>query len=75
MIIPFAQINDDTLTALIEDYVTRDGTDYGEYEIALSTKVAQLKQQLQRKEIVVVFDAASESVSLLTSAQAALAGL
>ncbi len=51
---------------LIEEFITRDGTDYGEQEIALEHKVKQIERQLAGGDVVIVFDPASESVSLLT---------
>lgn len=67
--IPPEQINADTLTALIEEYVTRDGTDYGDVELTLAQKVALLRDQLQRNEVVIVFDLAAEQANLLTREQ------
>lgn len=70
MIIPFERISPDALQGLVEEFITREGTDYGWEEVTLATKVEQVKQQLCRGEVVIVFDPASESVSLLTKHQA-----
>ncbi len=70
MIIPFERISPDALQGLVEEFITREGTDYGWEEVTLATKVEQVKQQLRRGEVVIVFDPASESVSLLTKHQA-----
>ncbi|WP_323815524.1 YheU family protein [Cellvibrio sp. NN19] len=72
MIIPYEQISSDALQGLIEEFITREGTDYGVEEVSLSTKVEQIKQQLKRREIVVVFDPATESVSILSRRDAEL---
>lgn len=72
MIIPHEQISDDALQGLLEEFITREGTDYGETEVSLAQKVAQVKRQLVRGDIVVVFDPASESVSILTKQDASL---
>lgn len=72
MIIPYEQLSSDALQGLIEEFITREGTDYGEEEISLSVKVEQIKQLLKRQEIVVVFDTTSESVSILSRHDAAL---
>jgi len=66
MIIPYQQLSHEALIGLIEEYITRDGTDYGEQEIALDHKVKQIERQLASGDVVIVFDPASESVSLLT---------
>lgn len=70
MIVPYEQISSDALTALIEEFITREGTDYGDYDLSLQDKVQQVREQLQRREVVVVFDASLESVSLLPRLEA-----
>jgi len=72
MIIPYEKISTDALQGLIEEFITRDGTDYGEIEFSLDQKVVQVKRQLARGDIVIVFDPASESVSILTKHDANL---
>lgn len=64
MIIPWQQIPDDTLHNLIEYYVLREGTDYGEQEVPLQQKVEQVKQQLKAGDIVVTYSELHETVSL-----------
>ncbi|MFC6635261.1 YheU family protein [Microbulbifer taiwanensis] len=65
MIIPFRQLDPDTLQNLLEEYATRDGTDYGEREVSLEDKVASLRRQLQSGEVVIWFEPGEESVNLL----------
>ena len=38
--IPYDQLNSETLNGVIEEFVTRDGTDYGEIEVSLETKIS-----------------------------------
>lgn len=61
MIIPHDQLSPDALQGLIEEYVTREGTDYGDYELSLEQKVAQVRGLLNSGEAVVLF---SESKGL-----------
>lgn len=63
--VPWQQIEPETLERLIEEFVTRDGTDYGESEVPLARKVEQVKALLRRGEALVVFDELAESVTLL----------
>jgi uncharacterized protein YheU (UPF0270 family) len=72
MIIPYKQISPDALQGLIEEFITREGTDYGEMEFSLAQKVSQVERQLARGDIVIVFDPAIESVSILTKHDARL---
>lgn len=70
MIIPANTLAPDTLRAVIENVVTREGTDYGEREFSLDEKVAQILLLIKRKQIVIVFDEASESVALVDAQEA-----
>jgi uncharacterized protein len=62
--VPMAQLGPDTLQALVESFVLREGTDYGVQEVPLATKVAQVIKQLQRGEARIVFDPVTESVDI-----------
>ena len=66
MIIPHQQLDPDTLHALLEEIVTRDGTDYGEQEIPTEQKVQQVLEQLVREEIFIVYSELHESCTLLS---------
>nr|WP_232222055.1 YheU family protein [Alcanivorax jadensis] len=69
MIVPWKDLPADTLTNLIEEFVTRDGTDYGDQEIPTATKVEQVRNQLKKQEAFVVFDEVTESVSVMGKEQ------
>jgi uncharacterized protein len=62
--IPATELAPQTLQALVESFVLREGTDYGVEEVSLATKVAQVVRQLQRGEARIVFDPATESVDI-----------
>ncbi|MFS4459175.1 YheU family protein [Bdellovibrio sp. HCB2-146] len=64
--IPLEALSEDALNGIIENFIQREGTDYGANEIALETKMQQIRKQLQRGDVKVVFDPDSESVTLLT---------
>ena len=70
IIVPWKDLPPETLTNLIEEFVTRDGTDYGDQEIPTSTKVEQVRNQLKREDAFVVFDEVTESVSVMGKEQA-----
>lgn len=73
MIIPHAQLSADALNGLIEEFVSRDGTDYGIDEISLAEKTRQVLRQLDQGKIVIVFDAATESCNIVRKEDAILA--
>jgi uncharacterized protein len=56
-----------TLRAVIESFVLREGTDYGEHETSLEAKVAQVLTQLRRGEAHITFDPATESVNVVVT--------
>jgi len=66
MQVPHDQLEPDTLTRLLVEFVTRDGTDYGERESTTEDKVAQVRKQLTRGEIVIVFDPETETTDLVS---------
>ena len=66
MIIPHTELGPDTLQALIEEFVTREGTEYGEQYVPLSTKVKQVMAQLNRKEVFIVYSELHESCTIVS---------
>lgn len=69
MIIPLDQLSPDTLTALIEQFVLGEGTDYGEQEYSLQQKVATVRRQLARGEALVVYSELHDSVNIVPAGQ------
>ena len=63
--VPHAQLAPELLRRLIEEFVTRDGTDYGAVERTLGEKVAVVLQQLEIGEVAIVVDAESETVDIV----------
>ncbi|MDV7105443.1 YheU family protein [Vibrio sp. TH_r3] len=64
MIIPWQEIENDTLDNLIKEFVLREGTDYGQNEVTLDDKVAQVKEQLRVGDAVIVFSELHETVDI-----------
>ncbi len=65
--VPYTELAQDLLHAVVESYVLREGTDYGEREFSLQEKVAHVIGQLKRGEARIVFDPDTESVSIIRS--------
>ena len=65
MLIPWQDIESETLNNLIEHFVLREGTDYGQEEVSLADKVAAVQRQLQRGEAVIVFSALHETINIM----------
>lgn len=64
MLIPFDLLEADTLTRLIEDFVTREGTDNGD-DTPLEARVERVRKALKKGEAVIVYDPASEQCQLM----------
>lgn len=62
--IPFDALPPDVLRRVIEDFVTREGTDYGERVFTLDEKVAHVKAQLKRGDAMLTWDEASQTVGV-----------
>ena len=67
--IPFQRLGDDILQAIIEEFILREGTDYGAHEADFDTKVEQVHKQLASGDIVITFDPKTENCTLLTRLQ------
>lgn len=63
--IPWQSLSEEALRGVIDEFITREGTDYGEHEIPHQRKVAQILQQLKRDEAAIVFDVHTESCTIL----------
>jgi uncharacterized protein YheU (UPF0270 family) len=62
--VPYTELPADLLQAVIESFVLREGTDYGEKEFSLEDKVARVITQLRRGEAKIIFDPESDSVTI-----------
>lgn len=67
MIIPYQSLETEVLKRLLEEIVTRDGTDYGEVELSTSQKLNGALRALQEKRSVLLWDEETESASLVSA--------
>ena len=54
--IPYQRLSAEALDAILEDFVCREGTDYGDYDVSLADKKAQVKTQLADGSAILLFD-------------------
>lgn len=66
MIIPHAEIDNETLESIIESVVLRDGTDYGEEEMSLTEKVELVKKQLNIGIAAIEYSEEHESINIIS---------
>ncbi|GLR07841.1 hypothetical protein COO59_10515 [Mixta theicola] len=69
MIIPWQDLTPETLDNLIEAFVLREGTDYGEQERSLAEKVEDVRRQLKSGEAVLVWSELHETVNIMPRGQ------
>ena len=64
--VPHTMLAPETLDTLIREFVMREGTDYGAVEASLERKVGDIRRQLERGDLKIVFDLASETGSIVS---------
>jgi uncharacterized protein len=67
--IPHSELSPEALQGVIESFVLREGTEYGERDVSLETKVAQVLRQLERGEAQIMFDPNTETVGVVVKAR------
>ncbi len=65
LFIPYTALSADALRGVVESFVLREGTDYGEREVSLEQKLAHVYRQLERGEAHIVFDSGSDSIDIV----------
>ena len=63
--VPYDRINPDTLRNMIQEFVTRDGADWGDAGCTLEDKVEQVLRQLKGRKVKVVFDLTSQTANIV----------
>jgi uncharacterized protein len=63
--IPYTELSADALRGVIESFVLREGTEYGERDVPLERKVADVLRQLENGDAQIVFDPNTESVDIV----------
>ncbi len=64
--VDYQMLQPETLAKLIQEFVMREGTDYGAVEATLEKKTEDIRRQLQRKDLKIVFDLTSETCSIVS---------
>ena len=63
--IPYTDLSPDALRGVVESFVLREGTDYGDRDFSLEQKVAHVMRQLESIEARIVFDPNTETVDIV----------
>ena len=67
--VPHAQLSPGALLGVIESFVLREGTDYGERAFTLEQKIAHVRAQLDRGDAQIYFDPGSQSIDIVRTRQ------
>jgi len=67
--VPISDISAEALTGLLEEYVSRDGTDYGEVEVTIDEKTKVLRRQLEEGELSILFDPETQELDIVMREQ------
>lgn len=65
VVVPHEQLQPETLLALIEEFITRDGAVHGHRDAPLDGMVESVKRQLRAGKIFIVFDEEDETCTLV----------
>ena len=63
-IIPVNKLSATALKGVLEEFITRRGTDYGAVEASMETKLKQVNNQLKNGLAVLVFDDETETTNI-----------
>ncbi len=67
IVIPHRELSPEALKGVLESFVLREGTEYGEREVSLEQKVADVLRQLERGEAQVIFLPKLESIDIVVA--------
>lgn len=65
MIIPWQNLSEQALSGIIEEFIMREGTDYGMEEVSHERKKQDLLNQLKSGQVVIVYSELHETVNMM----------
>jgi uncharacterized protein YheU (UPF0270 family) len=63
--VPHRELSADALRGVVESFVLREGTDYGDRDVSFESKVADVMRQLERREAVIMYDPGTDSIDIV----------
>ena len=64
MIIPWQELNEETLRNIAESFILREGTDYGAEELSLAQKNDNLLAKIHNGSAVIIWSELHESIDI-----------
>ena len=65
--VPHTELSADALRGVIDAFVLREGTDYGERDVSHEAKTTQVLRRLERGEARILFDPVTESIDIVVA--------
>ena len=65
IIVPHDNLTEEALQGLIEEFVTREGTDTGYTDGSLDENVEMVRRQLKRGEVLIVYDGDTQTANIV----------
>jgi len=69
IVIPYNKLSEFALDGLIEEFVTRDGTDNGYEKKSLENDVRMVKRQLKKGDAIIVYNENTKSSNIVQKNQ------
>lgn len=67
VVVPHTELSEAALRGVVESFVLREGTDYGDRDASHEDKVADVMRQLERGEARIMFDPLDTSVTIVVA--------
>jgi uncharacterized protein YheU (UPF0270 family) len=74
-IVPVNRLSTKALQGVIEEFISREGTDYGEIEVSSETSFRQVKHRLEKGLAVLIFDDETETTNIFLADNPMLRGI
>ena len=65
--VPYTRLKKDVLNSLIEEYICREATDYGERELEFEEKKNRLFKAIKDEKVKIYFEPNEESINFISS--------
>ena len=65
IVVPADRLSVESLESLVEEFVTREGTDYGFQEVSVEQKLKQALSAVKKGDVLVIYNTDSESTQLV----------
>ena len=66
--IPIESLDRSIIFSIIEEFVLREGTDYGAYEVNFQSKIDEIYRKLESDEYSISYDESTESCTIIANA-------